>query len=120
MGNVRQNTNMALPASYNFQEYVFPEPDDQGNCLGIQNATANIEQAFIAQTHRHPIGHPLLFTIGERPALLQMAVTGSGSAPDVQVEGFMEGASLGTLCLDGPAELSTSIDLATANFDEYF
>ncbi len=120
LGSIQPNTNMALPASYNFEEYVFPEPDDQGACLGIQNATASIEEVFIAQTHRHSISHPLLFTIGERPALLQMAVTGSGAAPDVQVEGTMDGNSIGTLCLDGPSVLSASIDLATANFDEYF
>ncbi len=120
LGRVQANTNMALPASYNYQEYVFPEPDDQGTCLGIQNATASIEQVFIAQTHRHQIGHPLQFTIGERPALFQVAVTGMGAAPDVQVEGVMNGTSLGTLCLDGPAQLSETIDLATANFDDYF
>ena len=120
LGSVQANTNMALPESYNYQEYVFPEPDDQGTCLGIQNNTANIDEVFIAQTHRHPIGHPLLFTIGERPALFQMAVTGTGPAPDVQVEGILNGTSLGKLCLDGPAELSETIDLASANFDEYF
>ncbi len=120
MGSIIPNTNMALPASYNYQEYVFPEPDDQGTCLGFENATASIEQVYIAQTHRHPLGHPLFFTIGERPALFQMAVTGTGAAPDVQVEGIMNGESLGILCLDGPAELSDIINLATANFDEYF
>ncbi len=120
LGSVRPNTNEALPASYNYVEYVFPEPDDQGICLGIQNATASIEEVFIAQTHRHPIGHPLLFTIGERPAVFQMAVTGTGAAPNVQVEGLMNGVSLGTLCLNGPAILSESIDLASANFEEYF
>jgi len=120
LGSVQPNTNMALPQSYNYIEYVFPEPDDQGECLGFQNETANIEEVFIAQTHRHAIGVPLLFTIGERPALFQMAVTGLGAAPDVQVEGILNGTSLGVLCLDGPSELSETIDLESANFDEYF
>ncbi len=120
MGTIRPNTNMALPSSYNFQEYVFPEPDDQGTCLGIENETARIEEVFIAQTHRHRIGHPLHFTIGERPALFQVAVSGSGSAPDVQVEGIMNGLSLGVLCLNGPSVLSEAIDLSSANFEEYF
>ena len=120
LGSVRPNTNAALPESYNYQEYVFPEPDDQGTCLGMQNTTATIEEVFISQTHRHPIGHPLHFTIGERPALFQMAVTGTGATPDIQVEGILNGVSLGTLCLGGPAVLSETIDLATANFDEYF
>ena len=30
LGSVIPNTNKALPSSYNFQEYVFPEPNDQG------------------------------------------------------------------------------------------
>ena len=120
LGSIIPSTNEALPESYNFQEYVFPEPDDQGECLGIENATASIEEVFISQTHRHPINHPLQFTIGERPALFQIAVTGTGTAPDVQVEGILDGESLGMLCLDGPDILSETIDLASGNFEEYF
>ncbi|MDA9774480.1 M66 family metalloprotease, partial [Saprospiraceae bacterium] len=120
LGTIIPSTNAALPASYNYMEYVFPEPTDQGTCLGIENTTASIEEVFISQTHRYPIGHPLLFTIGERPALLQMAVTGTGSAPDVEVEGILNGNSLGTLCLNGSSELSETIDFTSPNFDDYF
>ena len=120
MGYVQPNTNMALPSAYNLQEYVFGEPDDQGDCLGNQNGTAVIDEVFLSQTHRHEIGHPLFFTIGERPALLQLAVTGSGAAPDVQVEGILNGNNLGTLCLKGPAMLSANINLAQPNFEDYF
>ncbi len=120
LGYIRANTNPVLPSMYNFQEYVFAEPDDQGTCLGNQNATAEIEEIFLSQTHRHAIGHPLLFTIGERPALLQVAVTGSGIAPDVQVEGMIEGVTIGSLCLKGPAELSRSIELDRPNLADYF
>ena len=66
LGTIIENTNPALPSAYNFQEYVFPEPDDQGDCLGLQNTTAVIDEVFLSQTHRHAIGHPLFFTIGER------------------------------------------------------
>ena len=120
LGYVQPNTNMALPSAYNFQEYVFGEPDDQGDCQGIQNGTAVIEEIFMAQTHRHEIEHPLFFTIGERPALLQLAVTGSGEAPDVVVEGILNGNNLGTLCLKGPSTLSADINLAQPNFEDYF
>lgn len=120
LGSIRPNTNPALPSAYNFQEYVFPEPDDQGECLEIENMTAVIEKVFLSQTHRHAIGHPLLFTIGERPALIQVAVTGTGSAPDVQVEGILDGNSLGTLCLNGPADLSMSVNLKEPNFRDFF
>ncbi len=120
LGSIQDNTNLALPSSYNFKEYVFAEPDDQGNCQGITNNSAIIEEVFMAQTHRHAIDHPFFFTIGHRPALLQIAVTGTGTAPDVQVEGILNGSSLGTLCLEGPTELSSMIDLHTPNFEDYF
>ena len=120
MGYIQPNTNLALPSAYNLQEYVFAEPNDQGDCLGNQNGTAVVEEVFMSQTHRHEIGHPLFFTIGERPALLQLAVSGSGVSPDVQVEGILDGNNLGTLCLKGPAMLSANINLAQPNFEDYF
>lgn len=120
LGEVIPNTNLALPQSYNFQEYVFPEPNDQGSCTGARNTTATIDEVFIAQTHRHSLDHPFYFTIGYRPALFQVAVSGSGQAPDVEVEGFREGNSIGKLCLKGPATLPTSIDLSLPDFDNYF
>jgi len=120
MGYIQANTNAALPASYNYMEYVFAEPNDQGSCDGSTNSTAIISDIFLSQTHRHAIGHPLLFTIGERPVFFQVAVTGSGASPDVQVEGTLNGSSLGTLCLNGPATLSATIDLSQPNMDDYF
>ncbi len=120
MGSIIENTNKALPSSYNFKEYVFAEPNDQGSCIGAVNNTAQIVDVFIAQTHRNAIDHPFFFLIGHRPALFQVAITGVGTAPDVKVEGFREGESIGTLCLAGPVELETTIDLSTANFENYF
>lgn len=120
LGSLQANTNPALPSSYNFQEYVFPEPNDQGNCNGFQNNSAQIKEVFLSQTHRHAIGHPFFFTIGYRPALLQLAIEGTGIAPDVQVEGIFNGTSLGTLCLSGPTQLSSFVDLSTPNFTDYF
>lgn len=63
LGTIQDNTNEALPTSYNFQEYVFAEPDDQGTCLGTANNSAVIEDVFMAQTHRHAIGHPLFLPL---------------------------------------------------------
>lgn len=119
-GRVVPSTDPALPASYDFQEYVFPEPQDQGTCDGTTNASARIEGVFFAQTHRHSIEHPFFFLIGFRPALFQVAVTGSGASPDVQVEGFMDGVSQGTLCLSGPDDLPEGIDLSVPDFTNYF
>lgn len=120
LGTVIPNTNPVLPSSYNFQEYVFAEPNDQGNCLGIVNATATIDEVYIAQTHIHTLDHPLFFMIGHRPAVFQLAVTGSGASPDVTVEGKLNGTSLGTLCLDGPSVLSNTINSDRPNFDDFF
>lgn len=64
LGYIRSSTNEALPLSYNFQEYVFPEPDDEGVCDGSTNSTATIEEVFFAQTHRHSPDHPFHFIIG--------------------------------------------------------
>ncbi len=120
LGTIQANTNNALPSSYNFQEYVFAEPNDQGECIGNINNSAEISGVYFAQTHRHKIDHPFFFIIGQRPALLQLAITGTGISPDVKVEGFMNGNSLGTLCLKGPQILSNSIDENIPNFEDYF
>ena len=37
LGKIQDNTNAALPSSYNFVEYVIPEPDDEGSCTGVIN-----------------------------------------------------------------------------------
>lgn len=121
LGSVVPSTNLALPNSYNFQEYVFPEPNDQGVCSGTVNNSAAISGVFFAQTHRNSIDHPFHFLIGYRPALLQLAVTGTGPAPDVKVEGFTgNGQSLGQLCLKGPGQLSASVNLEIPDFENYF
>jgi len=119
-GYVQDNTNLALPESYNYREYVYAEPDDQGDCLGISNSTAAIKRVYINQTHRLPLGHPLFFMVGHRPAVLQVAVTGSGAAPDVQVQGLKGTVPIDILCLDGPDELPETIDLDQPNFEDYF
>lgn len=119
-GSIVNNTNLALPSSYNFKEYVFAVPNDQGTCNGTLNSSAKIVEVFLAQTHRKTTDHPFFFLIGHRPAFLQVAISGIGTAPDVQIQGFREGKSLGTLCLSGPAELKTAIDLSTPDFENYF
>ena len=120
LGSIIENTNLALPSSYNFVEYVFPEPNDEVSCSGLINTTASIDKIFFSQTHRMSIDHPFYFLIGHRPALFQLAITGSGSSPDVKVEGFMDGVSLGEKCLKGPPNLSSNINTDIPNFDDYF
>ena len=120
LGTVQDNTNLALPSSYEFKEYVFAEPDDQGDCNGSTNSTASIDKIFFAQTHRRTLDHPFHFLIGHRPSLFQLSVIGSGNSPDVKVEGFMNGTSLGEKCLNGPSTLSETIDTTIPDFEKYF
>ena len=120
LGKIQDNTNLALPSSYNFVEYVFPEPDDEGSCTGVINSTASINEIFFSQLHRKSINHPFHFLIGHRPALFQLHLTGSGLSPDVKVEGFIDGVSLGEKCLSGPQYLFQDTNTDVANFDDYF
>ena len=115
LGTIIPNTNKALPSSYNFQEYVFPEPNDQGICTGTKNESATINEIFLSQTHRLDLTSQLFFTIGYRPALFQVAVTGSGKSPDVKVLGFHGEEAIGTLCLKGPANLSNTVNTSVAD-----
>ena len=120
LGKIQDNTNLALPSSYNFVEYVFPEPDDEGSCTGVINSSASINEIFFSQLHRKSINHPFHFLIGHRPALFQLHVTGSGISPDVKVEGFIDGVSLGEKCLNGPEYLNQDTNTDIPNFDDYF
>ena len=83
VGSIIDNTNLALPSSYNFKEYVFAEPNDEGDCLGNINESSVLNKIYFSQTHRLSTDHPFFFLIGHRPALFQLAITGSGISPDV-------------------------------------
>lgn len=61
LGAVRPNTNPALPESYQFSEYVFPEPDDQGTCLGIGNASASLKGIFLPKRSGYPLTIHFIF-----------------------------------------------------------
>ena len=82
--------------------------------------SATINEIFLSQTHRLNLTSPLFFTIGYRPALFQVAVTGSGKSPDVKVLGFHGEEAIGTLCLKGPANLSNTVNTSVADFENYF
>jgi len=120
VGSIIDNANLALPSSYNFKEYVFAEPNDEGDCLGNTNESSVLGKIYFSQTHRLSTDHPFFFLIGYRPALFQLAITGSGISPDVFVEGVIDGVSLGTKCLKGPAELKETINTSIPDFQNYF
>ena len=120
VGSIIDNTNLALPSSYNFKEYVFAEPNDEGDCLGNINESSVLNKIYFSQTHRLSTDHPFFFLIGHRPALFQLAITGSGISPDVFIEGIIDGVSLGTKCLKGPSQLKETINTNIPDFENYF
>lgn len=99
-----------LPPSYRAREYAVPEPMDAVACSGATNASAVLERVAFVQTHALEPSWPLFFLVAERPALLEVAVSGAGAAPEVRAEAFSSGRSLGQLCLAGPSTLPTTVE----------
>jgi hypothetical protein len=102
------------------EAYVFLEPNDGVTCSGTSNASAAIGEVSLAQTHALSPTHPLFFLIAKRPALLEVPVTGTGAAPEVSVEGFVNGVSLGKLCLAGPSVLPATVDMTVQQRTDRF
>jgi hypothetical protein len=119
-GYVRPNTNLALPSSYNYKEYVFPESNGLVQPRSPGNPSARIQKVSLAQTHVMEPSHPFFFLIAQRPALLEVAVVGEGPSPDVSVEGSIGGSFIGRLYLQGPPRLRNSLDLSQHSFDDRF
>jgi hypothetical protein len=109
-----------LPDSYHYEEYVFPEPNDDVACSGAVNSSAKIERVYFAQTHVMEPSWPLFFLIGDRPAMIKVDVVGKGNAPEVKVSAWDESAFLGELCLRGPEMLPTLVSGAQQDRDSSF
>ncbi|APR79048.1 Hypothetical protein A7982_04395 [Minicystis rosea] len=110
----------ALPASYGYEGFEFPEPADDAPCTGAKNDSAAIAHVYFAQTHVMEPSWPLFFLVAKRPALIKVDVTGSGAAPEVKVEGWLGDVSLGVKCLKGPANLPASVSAAVQSRDDSF
>jgi Peptidase M66 len=109
-----------LSPSYNAQNYQLPEPSDSTNCSGEINATTTIERIYFAQTHAMEPSWPLFFLVAERPALIEVVLTGTGSAPEVKVQAFKGDSLVGELCLKGPDQLTSSVDLSQHRRDDRY
>jgi hypothetical protein len=75
----------------------------------VTSESAVLEHVAFAQTHSLEPGWPFFFLVANRPALLEVAVSGSGPAPEVRAEAFVAGQSLGSVCLAGPKTLPASV-----------
>ena len=113
-------TPSALPQSYCFTEYQFPESNDHATPTGIANDSATIQNVYFAQTHSMEPGWPFFFLIADRPALLEVIVTGTGASPDVVATGALNGVTLGSIYLKGPATLPSVVPVNEHRFDNRF
>ena len=107
-------------ASTNWLEYRVDDLEDDIACSGADNETAAIQDVFFAQTHVMAPDWPFFFLTADRPALVEVAVTGEGSAPEVAITAAIDDEVVGTLCMDGPTALSdevnTSVHKRTGRF----
>lgn len=118
IGGVISEQDTPLPAYY--ETYCFPQVDDSVECSGAIEGEATIEHVFFAQTHVLEPDWPFFYLIADRPALVQVAATGSGPSPQVSVSGWLGGQLIGTRCMAGPATLPTSVDPDTPNGNDRF
>jgi hypothetical protein len=93
-----------------WEEYRVDDLTDDVACSGVDNTSAIIEDVFFAQTHAMAPDWPFFFLIADRPALVEVVVTGEGAAPEVAITAAIDGEVLGTLCMDGPDTLSASVN----------
>jgi hypothetical protein len=119
-GAVVPDVGSGLPPSYHYELYRFPEPNDDVACTETGNDTAAIEHVFFGQTHVMEPSWPLFFLVADRPALLEVIVTGQGTSPAVRVEGWLGTKSLGSLCLAGPMQLPATVSTQEHRWDDRF
>jgi hypothetical protein len=106
--------------SHVWAEYTHTDREDDVGCSGADNASAEILQVSFAQTHPMSPDWPFFFLVADRPALVEVVVTGEGMAPEVSITGAIDGEIFETLCMDGPANLSDGVDLSTPGTDDRF
>lgn len=93
---------------FNFQPFPFSDATDSGHCGKAANPQATLGTVKFAQTHLMEPSWPFFYLAGERPALIAVALQGTGAAPDVRITASVEGIEVGTACLSGPAEIPPS------------
>jgi hypothetical protein len=99
-------------AGLQFTSYQAPAVSNV-NCISATNSTAAITRVQFAQTVLLDTSHPLFYLSAGRDTGIRVSVTGSGTAPDVQVTAQANGTTLGTVCLAGPSTLPASVDEST-------
>ena len=111
---------LAEAQAHAWDSYRVDERLDDVACSGIDNATALIDEVYLTQTHMMAPDWPFFFLVADRPALIQLVVTGEGEAPEVSVTGFSDGDVLGTLCMGGPDALEPEQEMNPARRNQHF
>jgi len=106
--------------SHDWTEYRHENREDDVGCSGVENSGAVIEQVYFAQTHRMTPEWPFFFLVADRPAMVEVWVTGSGAAPEVSVTAFIDDVEHDSLCMAGPGALAATIDGTTHTRDDRF
>ena len=89
--------------------YRVPEPAvAMPPCAGNDAAAATVGVVRLGQTHLVTPDWPFLYVSANRPLTVALEVTGSGAPPPISVEARVAGATLGSVCLAGPASLPAS------------
>lgn len=97
-------------AEHAWESYSFADRSDDVACSGTGNETASVDDVVFAQTHPMAPEWPFFFLVADRPALVEVTVTGEGPAPEVSITGFIDGEPVETLCMAGPPELPEAVD----------
>ena len=106
--------------THEWTEYRHEDRVDDVACSGQGSDSAVIEGVFFAQTHFMSPDWPFFFLVADRPALAEVRVTGSGSAPEVSITATVDGETQGTLCIGGPETLAASVDATVHARDDRF
>lgn len=93
-----------------FRLIRLPDRNDAVACSGTANASAQIARVYPMQTHMLESSHPFFILSANRPTLLKVDVTGTGTSPQVRVAATNNGNPVGSLCLAGPAMLPSGVD----------
>lgn len=106
--------------SHVWQSYRIADVVDDVACSGVANAAASIGEVVMAQTHAMSPDWPFFFLVKDRPARVEVVVTGEGPSPEVSITGFIDGEPIDTLCMTGPEALPSVVDDSVRGTDDRF
>jgi hypothetical protein len=111
-------SGIASPSGFAYTAYSAPAIAN-GTCTGAGDATAAISRIQFAQTVLMETSSPFFHLSAGRNTAIRVVITGSGAAPDVAVTAQVNGTTLGTVCLNGPATLPSAEPALVSTSDSF-